>query len=293
MATRISVVINTYNEEDKIEKLLNSVSWADEILICDMNSEDKTVQIAKKAGARVIFHKKEAVVEKARNFAISKAQGDWILVLDPDEEVPAVLSAKLKEIAGGFKHIDYIRIPRKNIIFGRFIEHAGWWPDYNIRFFKKGKAVWTNQIHRPPEVEGEGLDLDAKGDYAIVHHSYKTISEFIIRMDRYTNIQAEELQLSGYQFKWQDLIEKPLNEFFSRFFAREGYKEGLHGLSLSLLQAFSELALYLKLWEKKKFTAFNLELDEVKDLKDKSGQGIDYWFKRIKSKKSFLSRLFN
>lgn len=290
MALKISVVINTLNEEAIIERAIKSVAWADEILVCDMYSADKTVQIAKKLGAKVIFHKKETIVEKVRNFAISKARGEWILVLDPDEEVPPGLAEKLQEIAKGIRQINYVRLPRKNLIFGHFMEHSGWWPDYNIRFFKKGSVKWTDEIHRPPKVSGEGLDLPAEEENAILHHSYRSVSQFITRMDRYTTIQAEQLYEKGYEFRWQDLFEKPLNEFLSRFFALEGYKDGLHGFTLSLLQAFSDLIVYLKLWEMKKFNNIDIDLKELKSRKDKSGHTIDYWFKTVKNGESFLSR---
>lgn len=292
MALKISVVINTLNEEESIEQAIKSVAWADEIILCDMHSEDKTVEKAKKLGAEVIFHKKEEIVERARNFAISKAGGEWILVLDPDEEVSPSLAERLCEIAKSLKHIDYVRLPRKNLIFGHFMKNSGWWPDYNVRFFKKGTVRWTDEIHRPPQVLGAGLDLPAEEEYAILHHSYETVSQFISRMDRYTAVQAEELKRKGYEFRWQDLFEKPLNEFLSRFFAMEGYKDGLHGLVLSFLQGFSHLVVYLKLWEMKKFIDIDIDLNEFESQKNKSGYAIDYWFKKLKSGGSFLNRLF-
>lgn len=292
MALKISVVINTLNEEERIEQAIKSVAWADEIILCDMHSEDKTVEKAKKIGVKVIFHKKEEIVERARNFAISKASGDWILVLDPDEEVSLSLADRLRDIAQGTRQIDYVRLPRKNLIFGHFMKNSGWWPDYNVRFFKTGSVKWTDEIHRPPQVLGAGLDLPAKEEYAILHHSYKTVSQFISRMDRYTAVQAEELKRKGYEFRWQDLFEKPLNEFLSRFFAMDGYKDGLHGLVLSFLQGFSYLVVYLKLWEMEKFIDIDIDLNKLESQKDKSGYEISYWFKKLKGGGGFLSKLF-
>lgn len=291
MALKISVVINTLNEGESIEQAIKSVAWADEIILCDMRSEDKTVEKAKKLGAKVIFHKKEEIVERARNFAISKASGDWIFVLDPDEEVPSSLADRLRDIAQGTKQIDFVRLPRKNLIFGHFMKNSGWWPDYNVRFFKKGSVRWTDEIHRPPQVLGAGLDLPAKEEYAIFHYSYKTVSQFISRMDRYTAVQAEELKRKGYEFRWQDLFEKPLNEFLSRFFALDGYKDGLHGLVLAFLQAFSFLIVYLKVWEMEKFNEEEIDIAQVQNQTDKSGYAIKYWFKKIKGG-GFLSNLF-
>ena len=292
MSRSISVVINTLNEEKNIARVLKSVKWADEIIVCDMHSEDKTVEIAKKLGARIFFHKREDYVELVRNFALSKASNDWILVLDPDEEIPGSLAERLREIASKMEQIDYVRLPRKNLIFGRFMQASGWWPDYNIRFFRKGKVEWSDKIHRSPKTLGQGLDLPADEKYAIVHHSYETIPQFIERMDRYTNVQAGELKKEGYKFDWKDLFEKPLSEFLSRFFANNGYKDGLHGLSLSLLQAFSFMIVYLKLWESNKFNEQDIDLIELESQRDKSAKAIDFWIKKSKKAGNFFERLF-
>ena len=284
MLAKISAVINTLNEEKNIDRAIKSVKFADEIIVCDMHSEDKTVEIAKNLGAKIFFHKKEEYVEPARNFAISKASNEWILILDADEEVPESLRERLIEISSKMKQIDYVRIPRKNLIFGHFMQASMWWPDYNIRFFKKGKIKWGDKIHRPPQAFGQGLDLPADEKYALIHHNYETISQFLQRMDRYTTIQAEEFKKEGKKFDWKDLFEKPLNEFLSRFFANKGYKDGLHGLGLSFLQAFSFLVVYLKLWERNKFLEQEIDLNEVENQKNRSGEAIDYWLKKCKTK---------
>ncbi len=275
----ISVVINTLDQEKDITKALESVKWADEVVICDMHSGDKTVELAKKMGAKVFFHKKIDFVEPARNFAISKAQSDWILVLDPDEEIPQTLSERLIQISSQMSEIDYVKIPRKNLIFGKWIKSSGWWPDYNIRFFKKGKVIWGDKIHRPPEVLGEGLDLAEDEKWAIIHHHYSSIFQFLERMIRYTKIQSDELSKEGYVFAWQDLIKEPLNEFLRRFFASRGFEDGLHGLVLALLQAFSQLLVYLRIWEKEGFKSQEIKLDSLKELNNKSSKQLNYWFK--------------
>lgn len=278
MGNNISVVINSLNEEDDIGRAIESVAWADEIIVCDMHSEDKTAEIAKKLRAKVIFLERKEYVELARNSAISKASNDWILILDPDEEITSSLKEKLLEIVSMGK-ASYIRIPRKNLIFGKWMKASMWWPDYNIRFFKKGKVRWGDKIHRPPETSGEGMDFQADENLAIIHHHYGSITEFLTRMIRYTKIQAEQLRQEGYKFEWTDLIKKPLGEFLGRFFANRGFEDGLHGLALSLLQSFSHLIVFLKVWEMEKFEQKELNLSEVKDLSQKSGKEIDYWFK--------------
>lgn len=250
---KVSVVVNTYNEEKNLARCLESVrQLADEIVVVDMHSSDKTVEIAKKYGAKIFLHEYTRFVEPARNFALSKATGDWILLLDADEELPKGLARKLKEITEVGK-VDFVKIPRKNIIFGKWMEYARWWPDYLVRFFCQGKVRFSNEIHVPPQTEGEELILEPKEELAIIHHNFQTISQFIERLNRYTDIQSEEKEKQGYEFKIKDLLLKPSNEFFSRFFSGEGFKDRGHGLILSVLQAFSEFVVYLKVWEKQGF----------------------------------------
>lgn len=278
MNKKISVVINTLNEEKNITRALNSVKWANEVIVCDMHSVDDTSEIAKKMGAKVVLHKPEQYVELVRNFNIVQASNDWILILDPDEEIPDSLATILQKIAD-VSEVSFVEIPRKNIIFGKWMQNSMWWPDYNIRFFKKGRVEWREEIHRQPKTKGQGLHLDAEGNLAIIHHHYENISQFIHRMDRYTSVQSEELIKNGYKFKWVDLIQKPIGEFLSRYFANKGFKDGLHGLVLGLLQAFSFVVMYLKVWETEKFKEQNLGLKDVVNEGKKAGKEINYWFK--------------
>ena len=274
---KISVVINTLNEEKNLPRALASVkSFADEIVVVDMKSDDKTVEIAKKAGAKVYKHKRIGYVEPARNYAISKATGEWILILDADEQAPKVLVKELKKIVQKPK-ADYYRLPRKNIIFGKWIKHSRWWPDYNIRFFRKEFVSWSEIIHSVPITQGKGLDLQAREDFAIIHYHYDSIEQFVERMNRYTGEHAKLRIKDGYKFKWQDLIRKPTEEFLGRYFSGEGYKDGIHGLVLASLQAFSELVLYLKIWQKKGFEEGKTQIEEVVEAMKDAETDIHYW----------------
>src|SRR3989344_4736210 len=127
MQNKISVVINTLNEEKNIERVIRSVKWASEVLVCDMYSDDKTVAIAKKLGARVVYHKKTGYVEPGRNFAISKTSCDWVLVLDADEEILEPLARRLEEMVKKPIVSEAVDIPRKNIIFGKWMQASMWW----------------------------------------------------------------------------------------------------------------------------------------------------------------------
>jgi (heptosyl)LPS beta-1,4-glucosyltransferase len=276
--TKISVVVNTLNEEKYLLSCLASVKdFADEIVVVDMESEDDSSKIAKKNGAIVYSHKRLSYVEPARNFAIKKAAGDWILLLDPDEELSNSLRRKLLEIVDE-NSADYVRIPRKNMIFGKWMEYSRWWPDYNIRFFKKGKVDWSDEIHSIPITLGKGIDLEPKAEYALTHHHYESVEQYIERMNRYTTVQAINKVDSGYAFQWIDIVKRPSNEFLSRYFFGEGYKDGLHGLALALLQSFSELIVYLKIWQLQKFKEpSNLPVSTVIKIMNSNNKDFNYW----------------
>lgn len=288
---KISVVINTLNEEKDLPRCIASVKGlVDEIVVVDMESTDDTVSVAKKLGAKVYSHKRLSYVEPARNYAISRATGEWILVLDVDEELSASLIKKLQGIVAKPK-ADYYRIPRKNIIFGKWIKYARWWPDYNIRFFKKGKVSWNEVIHSVPLTTGQGEDLPEDEGLAIIHTNYETIEEYLEKMNRYSSVQSKYLISTGYNFVWKDLIKKPIKEFISRYFGGEGYKDGLHGLALSALQAFSEMVMYLKVWQAEKFQPQAITLEEVATEMEGEGKEFRWWITEMytRSKGFFLS----
>jgi (heptosyl)LPS beta-1,4-glucosyltransferase len=273
----LSVVINAYNEEKNLPKVIASVkNLADEIVVINQESADKTEEVAKKLGARVFSHKKVSYVEPARNFGISKATSDWVLILDADEEVGTALKKKIKTILKN-PIADYFRLPRKNIIFNKWIEHTLWWPDYQIRLFKKGKVSWSEIIHSVPTTLGKGADIPAQEELAIIHHNYDFVESYLEKLNRYTSVQAKFLFKEGYDFKWRDLFSKPLREFVNRYFMGEGYKDGLHGLTLSLLQAFSELVVYVKVWQENKFKEEDVKLlDVVSEMRSKEKE-MHYW----------------
>lgn len=245
---KISAVVNTRNEAENIFECLKSLQFCDEIVVVDMESTDNTKEIAREFTDRIYDHQVVGYVEPARNFAIGKALGDWIFIVDADERVPKTLGAKLIQIADENK-VDFVRIPRQNLVFGQWLRHSRWWPDHNIRFFKKGAVEWQDKIHSVPVTYGTGLTLPDEPILALEHHHYRSINEYFTRALRYSSQQAKELIESGYKFDPSDVITKPVGEFLSRFFAGEGYKDGLHGLVMAFLQFFSILLVYLKVWQ--------------------------------------------
>lgn len=280
---KISAVINTRNEAEYIVDCLESLSWVDEIVVVDMESSDATKQLAYRYTKNLFNHKPMEYVEPARNFGIKHATGDWILILDPDERIPATLAKKLIEITQEDK-FNFVRIPRKNIIFNNWMQHSRWWPDYNVRFFKRDKVEWQDTIHSVPITYGEGYNLPDTESNAIEHLNYTSLSEYFTRADRYTTIQADQLIKDGYSFLWTDLLNKPLGEFLSRFFFGQGYQDGLHGLAISLLQAFSEFLVFVKVWEKQGFeqkSGIKFQLQLIKNL-ETNRREFSYWLNTIK-----------
>lgn len=251
--TKISAVLIAHNEEQHIEECLQSLTWVDEIIVVDDSSTDATASIAKKYTKHVYAHTSVGYVEPARAFAISKTSNRWIVLVDADERIPESLANKLTETLKQKPTYSAIAVPRKNLIFNKWIEHTGWWPDYNIRVFDKEKVKWSNKIHSQPEVTGEVLKLEAHEKFAIIHHNYSSVSQYLEKMMRYTDIQAEEYQNSKKQISFTAFITLPTQEFVRRYFAGKGYKDGTHGLVLSTLQAVSEFVLVLKVWEKQGF----------------------------------------
>jgi (heptosyl)LPS beta-1,4-glucosyltransferase len=211
MTTKLSVVLNTLNEGDLLPRVIASVkNLADEVVVVDMESDDDTQEVAKKLNAVVFTHKRLKYVEPARNFAVSKTTGDWVLVLDVDEEITPILAREIKDAIKGNK-ADYFRIPRKNMIFGHWMKYSRWWPDYNIRLFRKGSVSWNEIIHAVPMTQGRGMDFEDKEDLAIMHHHYDSIDKYLEHMNRYTSVQAELKIKGGYKFSWRDMLVRPAN----------------------------------------------------------------------------------
>jgi len=282
--SKVSAVISAYNEEKNIEQCLKSLAFADEIIVVDNSSTDKTAEIAKKYTAKVFSQKNNpAEIDLQKNFGFEKATGDWILSIDADEDVSKELAEEIKsKIKNQKAEINGYWIPRKNIIFGKFIEHTGWYPDPQLRLFKKGKGKYVKaHVHEALKLEGESVYLKE----FIIHHHYETITQFIRRtVDIYAPNEAQDFLDKGYQFSAFDAVRFPLNEFISRFFARKGYKDGFYGLMLSLLMAFYHFLIFAYLWEKQGFKEYDKE-DFLKDTEkefQRGGREVLYWISKEK-----------
>ncbi len=254
-AIRLSVVISAYNEEKNIRDCIASVKFADEIIVIDNESTDKTPQIAKHEGAKVLTRRNNLMLNTNKNFGFTKAASDWILNVDADERITQDLVREITTVLSTSGQINGYWIPRKNIIFGKWMRSGMWWPDYQLRLFRKGKGAFEEKhVHEYIKVIGE----TAKLDEPMMHQSYKTVSQFLIKMDTiYTENEASLLEASGKRVTWIDAIRFPVNDFLKTLFAQKGYRDGLHGLVLSLLQAFYAEVVFAKVWEKQGFPEGN------------------------------------
>jgi len=280
---RISVILATFNEEKNLEDCLESVrQLADEIIIVDGTSTDKTVSIARKYTDKIFVRKNPLMFHLNKQLAIEKATGEWILYLDADERVTPELRSEILQSTKAQKpktkdHSGYW-IPRKNIIFGKWIKNSFWYPDYQLRLFKRGMAhLPCKSVHEQPELTGSAGFLKNP----LIHYNYQTISQFIRKLDTlYTENDARVYLAQKKKVSWLDAIRFPTKEFLATFFSREAYKDGLHGLVLSILQSFSSFVTFAKIWEQQDFP--EVQPDDFVARVEKESQRISkefkYWF---------------
>jgi glycosyltransferase involved in cell wall biosynthesis len=275
---KLSVVINTKNSASTLKKTLESVKFADEIVVVDMNSVDDTVKLAKKFTSKVFHHKDAGYVEPARNFAINKASHDWILIVDSDEVVSTGLKNYIERILKSKQPADIYLIPRQNIIFGETIKYTGWWPDYQPRLFKKGQINWPEKIHQHPTLKGKVQKLPAEKSLAIVHHNYDDVSSYLERLNRYTLIQAQN-ETEGFteNVNASKIMTSFFEEFFRRFFVLSGYKDQVVGTSLAFLQAMYELVVKLRMWELQENSPIKQPTSEIITTLETNRNHLNYW----------------
>lgn len=241
---RVSVVIITKNEESNINDCLESVKWADEIVVVDSLSTDRTIEIAKKYTGK-IFVKPFKNYSDQRNFANQQASCPWILAIDADERVTANLKAEIRQVLKQDTCVGYW-IPCLDYMFGKLIRHGGWYPQYHLRLYRKDIAEWVGVVH-------EKIVVDGKVGYLknpLLHYAHLMISNFIQKLDQYTSQEAEYLYVQGKRTNTQKILFWPLVVFVHKYFFRLGFLDGIHGLVLSISLAYYHFVKHAKLWEK-------------------------------------------
>ena len=248
---RLSATIITLNEEKDLPRCLDSISEiADEIIVVDSGSTDKTIEIAKSYKAKVFFRKFDNYANQ-KNFASEKSSGEWILSLDADEEIERELEDEIKnEVINNKSLYDAYSIPRKNIILGKFIKHTRWQPelDRHIWLWKKDKGRWVGDVHEEVEVRG----TVGKFKHAKVHYQYESVQGFMKMMNGYSELDSIQRIKQGIKFSYFKLFIEPKYNFLVRYFYRLGFLDGWRGFALSYLMAIYHLEVWIKIWLKEK-----------------------------------------
>jgi glycosyltransferase involved in cell wall biosynthesis len=252
----LSVAIVTLNEEENLARTLASIRWADEIVVVDSHSTDRTREIAREFNAIVIERDWPGFTAQ-KNFAIAECTGDWILSLDADEELSPELQRQMRTLLNSGPVWDAFYLRRRNLFLGRWIKHGGFYPDVKLRLFRRHTADFelTPQFADRPVHETISFDGDATTlDYDIIHHAYPTLSTFIEHMDRYSNLGAELLVARGrvshslFSFVAQ-IIVIPLFDFFRNYVLRLGFLDGREGFLIHLYHGTYSSWKYAKAWE--------------------------------------------
>ncbi|HPM42637.1 MAG TPA: glycosyltransferase family 2 protein [Candidatus Omnitrophota bacterium] len=248
MAGRLSVVIITKNEESNIRDCIQSVIWADEIIVVDSGSSDRTVDICREFTDKV-FSKEMRGFGAQKQFGVEKASCEWVLVLDADERVSPELGERLRKILTEGSGLDGYKIWRKTFYLGRWIRHCGWYAPV-VRFFKKGRGVYDMRyVHESIEISG----LIGEIREPILHFSYTSIDQHVNKVMTYSNYDAlilyeKGVRITPFNQMWY-LTAKPLLIFVRKYLFMKGSMDGTRGFLISAFTAFVVFLNYAKLWE--------------------------------------------
>jgi len=241
----VSIVIVTQNEERNIREALQSIKGAAEIVVIDAFSTDKTVDICREYTDK-IYRIEWQGYAKQKQTGIEHARSEWVFILDSDERFTDSLWKEIADIIGNSEKYSGYYVPRKNFFLGKWIRHGGWWPDYTLRLFLRGKAIMQERsVHEKVIVQGGTGYLSNH----LEHQTCRSISEYIKKMDIYSTLSAKELKEKGIRSGTFKLVVHPLFTFFKMFIFRLGFMDGIYGLALAVLYSCYTFLKYLKLWE--------------------------------------------
>ena len=242
---KISACVMTFNSEDLIEDCLKNIKWADEIIVVDSFSTDKTVEICRKYTNKV-YQRKWPGFKDQSNYTMSLAKYKWILFMDADERLTPELYNEIQSYLNDNSNIwDGFYLPRRTFYLGRWINHGDWYPAYDLRLYKKSKGKWIREPHARIELNGKEKYL--KND--MLHYTYRNLSHQIDTIDNYTSMSAAELKKNGAKFILLHLLFRPLFRFIRGYFFKCGFLDGVPGLISALTTSFYVFMKYAKLWE--------------------------------------------
>lgn len=243
---KISATVITFNEEANIAAALESLKWADEIIVVDSESTDRTVEIARRFTDRV-FVRPWPGYSAQKSFAAEQASNDWVFNLDADERVSDRLALEIEQLkvktdisASGFE------IPRLTYYLGRWIKHSGWYPDYKLRLYKRNAGGWRGEyVHESVQVSGRIDRLAGE----ILHYTVRNSSDHHLRIDRYTTLAARERFARGKRASALSILLSPVAAFLRSYILKRGFLDGTQGLAISAFAAHYVFLKNLKLWE--------------------------------------------
>lgn len=240
----LTAIVLTYNSQSTLEKCLKSLTWCDEILIVDSFSEDETLAIAREFTSR-IFQREYQNYGDQLNFALKKARGEWVLVIDSDEEVSPSLQREIQETLSSPFPLTGFYIPRKSKFLGRWINHC-WKGDKVLRLFRKEYAQYRErELGSSPRIEGKVGMLQNP----ILHYPYRDLKHYLEKLNYYTTCAARQMHKEGRKFRIYNLFLNPLGKFIQMYFLKKGFLDKGEGFLLSLLSSFYVLVKFAKLWE--------------------------------------------
>lgn len=248
----LSIIIITRNEEEMIQGALKSVKFADQIIVADGGSEDKTVEIAKDLGAEVLVNKQNKTnFAHWRNQALDHAKHDWVFYLDADERASEDLRKKLISLVTKHKHqtpkYSAYALPRENYYFGKRVKHGGSWPDYVIRLFYKPDFIkWEGKLHEQPKFKGKLKHLKAP----LKHHTHRDLTSMMKKSIKWTKTEAQLLYKSGHPpVAWWRILRMMMTKFWQRIIKQGAWKDGTAGWINAIFEVFNTFIIYARLWE--------------------------------------------
>ncbi|MBM3209167.1 glycosyltransferase family 2 protein [Candidatus Shapirobacteria bacterium] len=261
---KLSAIIIAKNEEEIIGDCLESIKWADEIVVIDTGCADKTPQIAKEMGAKVFEHKTEDIDYSAwRNFALRRAWGEWVFYVDADERVSPLLRKEILSTINNRQsttgNYSAFAIPRRNIRLTRELHWGGWWPDYVLRLIKKDKLKkWVGKLHEQPEIDGEIGKLTEP----LIHYSHRGAFEHkLANTVAWSGLEAQLIYESGHpKMNVQRFLGAMGREFYERMIKCQAWRDGAEGVIEAIYQVFSVFITYARLWEKQINTDLKTDL---------------------------------
>ena len=241
----VTAILITLNESANIAAALESVRWADEIVVVDAESHDETVAIARRHTDRVIVHPWSGYIAQ-KNFAAAQASHDWIFSLDADERVTPALAAEVKALMADEPSCAGYRGPRVSHYLGRWIRSTDWYPDNQLRLYDRRRAAWVGRyVHESVRVNGAVGTLHA----SLEHYPYRDVSHHLQTIDRYSTLAARQMFEDGRRTGAAGIVVHGGAAFLRNYLLRGGFRDGAAGLIVSLLNSYYVTAKFVKLWE--------------------------------------------